>query len=78
MVWGDLVAELYADREGNQQISLNLTTTQISFSPFGKSEQRQEQAQPLAGATQTTGGLDQAMPGQGQETPPVAEDEIPF
>ena len=78
MVWGDLVAELYTNREGQQQISLNLTATQISFSPFGKSEQRQESAEPFAAAAQPTGGFDQAMPGQGQEAPPIAGDEIPF
>lgn len=41
MVAGDLAKpEIFNDREGKAQISLNITASNIMFSPFGKSEQK--------------------------------------
>lgn len=43
MVHGDFQKpELFADREGKQQISLNITAFHIQFSPFGKTERSSE------------------------------------
>ena len=47
MVWGDMAKpEIYNDREGKPQISMNMTANNISFSPFGKSDGENKQQQP--------------------------------
>lgn len=44
MVAGELSKpELFTDREGKPQISLNITANNIMFSPFGKSDQKNEE-----------------------------------
>ncbi len=43
LVMGELLEpEIYTDREGSPQVSLNLVASQISFSPFGKTERSQQ------------------------------------
>lgn len=43
MVVGELLKpELFNDKEGKPQISLNITATQLMFSPFGRAEGKQE------------------------------------
>ncbi len=80
--------EIYNDREGRPQVSLNLTAFNISFSPFGRSSDRENnQAPSQAGSESDGGGLgsfDSAKEqfGQGQgphdHAPAFSEDEIPF
>ncbi len=42
MAWGEMSKpEIYTNKEGQPQLSLNMTVSQMSFSPFGKSENRQ-------------------------------------
>ncbi|PCI95763.1 single-stranded DNA-binding protein [Candidatus Aerophobetes bacterium] len=54
MVAGDLSKpEIFTDREGNPQISLNITASNLMFSPFGKSDQKQNDNQQAQGGTQT-------------------------
>ena len=40
--------EIYNDREGHPQISLNITAYHISFSPFGRTNPQDETKNPLA------------------------------
>ncbi|NGX30748.1 MAG: Single-stranded DNA-binding protein [Chlamydiae bacterium] len=43
MVFGDMhKPEIYTDKNGNPQVSLSLTALQLSFSPFGRSEQKED------------------------------------
>ncbi len=92
VVWGELgKPEIYNDREGRPQISLNVTASQLSFSPFGKSDRAGQQA-PSTGMEAPKqepaySGLNQqdfaqySQPTQGQgpaASMPVSDDEIPF
>jgi single-strand DNA-binding protein len=44
IVFGDIQKpEIFTDREGKQQISLNLTANHIQFSPFGKPERTSQE-----------------------------------
>ncbi len=45
--------EIYHDREGNSQISLNLTAYHLNFSPFGRSDSQQREEGTFAGAKQS-------------------------
>ena len=83
MVWGDLSAELYTDRKGQQQISLNLTASQISFSPFGKgdSQQQGQSNQSSQANASAHNDYDFTAPMSGQATSfgsSPSDDEIPF
>lgn len=44
--------EIYTDREGRPQLSLEMTAEFIRFSPFGKPDKPQDQEAPSAQATQ--------------------------
>lgn len=45
MVFGELSKpEIYTDKEGRPQVSLNLTATSLQFSPFGRSQDNKTQA----------------------------------
>ncbi len=45
MVFGELSKpEIYTDRDGKPQISLNLTASSLQFSPFGRSQENKPQA----------------------------------
>ena len=52
VVFGDLhKPEIFTDRDGKPQISMNITATEIQFSPFGKPDRAQQdgqQSQPAA------------------------------
>jgi single-strand DNA-binding protein len=85
--------EIYTDREGRPQISLNVTASHISFSPFGRGGQR-EQGEGFMGQSGMSGGReggasfgeedksDQMMQGQGdpslEEVAALSDEEIPF
>ena len=50
MVWGEVhKPEIFNDREGKPQISLEITAVQIQFSPFGKPGGGQQQQQTQEG-----------------------------
>ena len=95
MVWGELhKPEIYNDKEGKPQVSLELTAVQIQFSPFGKpSGQQQEGGQPAAqhsGPAAPFGVLKESSPnpymggkpgavhGQAQGQGETFDDEVPF
>ncbi|MCH9811896.1 single-stranded DNA-binding protein [bacterium] len=78
VVCGELMPpEVYQNREGNTQVSLNITANHIAFSPFGKPKSEgspQASAAPNFGAApeQAFGG---AAPAAQAEVP---DEEIPF
>jgi len=85
-----LKPEIYTNKEGQPQVSLNLVAYHIAFPPFGKGERQeggQQQGQPSYGQGQSSFGGGGESPsgqqqGQGQsqyeESNAFAEDEIPF
>lgn len=82
------IPEIYQDREGNQQISLDVTAEMIQFSPFGMgkgdrnqdaSSQRAQDADPDMQALQGSGARAQkSSSNQMQTTSSFSDDEIPF
>lgn len=79
-----LKPEIYNNKEGQPQISLNLVAHNISFPPFGKTE-RQEGQQQQSTHSQPSGDFGgQPQQGQGeqqyqqQQPAGFSEDEIPF
>ncbi len=88
MVMGELSKpEIFTDKEGRPQISLNITAQSLSFSPFGKAEKPAQ----AGGFEQTATGhddfnassdanysyYDQAAKGQGVSHA-FSEEEVPF
>ena len=72
--------EIYTDKEGNPQVSLNITAEMIKFSPFGKPGDKQpgeEQSQgnaPLAAAAQYSYGASS----QQKTADSSFDDDLPF
>ena len=61
--------EIYNDREGNPQPSMNITASYLQFSPFGKAERdagskpkTEQQAQPAYTAPQDNGSFEDEVP----------------
>jgi single-strand DNA-binding protein len=92
MVMGELSKpEIFTDKEGRPQISLNITAQSLSFSPFGKSERPAAQGGSFETAAAQTAsdeyGLgsdmgysyhDQPAKGQGAHVNNYSDEEIPF
>ncbi len=88
IVIGELgIPEIYTDKSGNQQISLEITAEIVNFSPFGKGTRSSESTAQGADAVEVGASstpMQQApsyapmgvMPGAGQAN--FAEDDIPF
>ncbi|NBO23896.1 MAG: single-stranded DNA-binding protein [Chlamydiae bacterium] len=87
IVMGELQKpEIFTDKEGRPQISLNITAQSLSFSPFGKGD-RQSQGNSFESASNQNEEFgasdanfnyyDQSAKGQGM-TSHFAEEEIPF
>lgn len=85
--------EIYNNREGQPQISLNMTAYHLAFSPFGRSERQPQEEPAMAGQSsgmggfggdqghEQQGGQDQGQMNQGQGPASFNEpsdDEIPF
>ena len=85
--------EIYTDRSGNPQVSLNMTAYNVSFSPFGKgssSDDTQQSNQGFGGGQPQSGtaasdpfadmsGNDfSQVSSQGSSSNPFSDDEIPF
>lgn len=69
--------EIFTDKEGRPQVSMNITASNILFSPFGKpdhgSEQQEQAGQQFAAVAE------QSTYGQGKDSDSsFEEDEIPF
>lgn len=79
--------EIYTDREGKPQVSLNITASNIQFSPFGRSdktentsvsiENTQNQNNP-AKAEEYAGFATGAKKEESQKQEEISDDEIPF
>ena len=86
MVIGELVKpEIFTDRDGNPQISMNMTASQIMFSPFGRGDKPQEQttaSNDVAGAAATSNEYSGFATGANDTATSPKEsfndDEIPF
>lgn len=79
---GDIIEpEIYADKEGNNRVSMQLTAHHISFSPFGKPREEGEQSsgQSMQKALDASSGGAQEP---SEEPSPISEEfsdeEIPF
>jgi len=79
MVMGELSKpEIFTDREGRPQVSMNITATNLTFSPFGRSDssghssavQESKEANMVPAAAQDSA--------EGQMDAVFADDEIPF
>ena len=84
MAFGELTKpEIYTDKNGNPQISMSMTASNITFSPFGRSDRQQEgfkansdeATSSTEGYTGVTSGQESAPQSDNNFTP---DDEIPF
>ncbi len=83
LVFGEMQKpEIFTDREGKPQVSLDIRAVQIQFSPFGKPGGSQQGSSP---AQEARGPMSQEMPsspymGGGSPQPQGAtfDDEVPF
>ncbi|MCX6989501.1 MAG: single-stranded DNA-binding protein [Chlamydiae bacterium] len=80
IVMGELSKpEIFTDRDGKPQVSMNITAQNILFSPFGRSDssgsssEASQQAEPAHAAAHDT-----ASHGQGKSDAAFSDDEIPF
>lgn len=90
VVFGEMQKpELFTDREGKQQISMNMTASHLQFSPFGKPDRGGAEGAPNAAASGASNAHEEAAnpylpPGaQSGKLPAMAvgetnDDEIPF
>ncbi len=80
--------EIFTDREGRPQVSMNITAQNIMFSPFGRPDGQGsgegaagQQSQGHAQTSQVEpsyGNQEMAVHGQGKPEPAFSDDEIPF
>lgn len=79
VVMGELQKpEIFTDRDGKPQISLNITASHIQFSPFGKPD-RQENADAAPKAESANPYLPPSVQtGKAPVTGATIDDEVPF
>ncbi len=82
VVSGELRAEIYTDKEGRPQISLDVTADSINFNPFGGTGTENQQ-NPSQGQSQPQNNYGGSTPQYGQATSsfnqnPVEEEPLPF
>jgi single-strand DNA-binding protein len=73
--------EIYTDKEGRPQVSLNLTSYHLSFSPFGKSDKQESGEDSYSGkqgAEPSYGKKEEASSQNSMSHDDFTEDEIPF
>lgn len=79
--------EIFTDREGRPQVSMNITAQNVMFSPFGKpdspgsaegSSSQGHVSQPAPHAEMAYAGHEISSHGQGKVDSSFSEDEIPF
>jgi len=82
IVIGDLSKpEIFTDRDGRPQVSMNITAESIMFSPFGRPDSASgPETSPAQSSSAATPHpeMAQAMHGQGKVDPSFSDDEIPF
>ena len=76
IVFGDMQKpEIFNNREGKPQVSLNITATDIQFSPFGKGGSGEKQSE---GAPNPYMSQPPVKPVTQPQAAPSFDDEIPF
>lgn len=76
--------EIFTDREGRPQVSMNVTAFNIMFSPFGRSDHQNASGESSEAGAHSHGSHEMAHAaqevshGQGKVDPTFTEDEIPF
>ena len=73
--------EIFTDRDGNPQVSMNVTANQLLFSPFGRSDGGSTDGQARPQEASVVAADTQPQQGQGaasSSSPAINEDEIPF
>lgn len=76
MIFGEMhKPEIYTDKNGQPQASLSMTAFQVSFSPFGKSEQKGTQEAKGEDAFAT---LSSAVEGDQNNEDLMDDDDLPF
>ena len=88
IVMGELnKPEIFTDREGRPQVSMNITAQNILFSPFGKPDSpggaegnasQPQASQPAPHAEMAYAAQETSSYGQGKADSSFSEDEIPF
>ncbi len=75
MVYGDVhKPEIFTDREGKPQVSLDITAAHIEFSPFGKPASSQNEGVQKPQAAPIASQFASATQGKGE----TFDDEVPF
>ncbi len=70
--------EIFTDREGRPQVSMNVTASNLMFSPFGKPESAGGSGESSEHRPQVEMRQEQPAMGQGKADVSFSEDEIPF
>ncbi len=77
--------EIFTDREGRPQVSMNITAQNIMFSPFGRPDSPEGTSSSSSSSSAQTAPPEMAHAsqevssyGQGKADPSFSEDEIPF
>jgi single-strand DNA-binding protein len=70
--------EIFTDREGRPQVSMNITASNVMFSPFGRPDQPSSESSHEAGEPAYAGAGEPVAHGQGKSSSSFDEDEIPF
>ncbi len=85
MVFGELSKpEIFTDKDGKPQVSMNITATNLLFSPFGKSDGagRSEQNTGAQGtafdAELAYAASAESVSGQGKVDLPFSDEDMPF
>ena len=71
--------DIFNDREGKPQVSMDLTATNILFPPFGRSSGGAQAAAPAKGKEEDFAGFTSGeAPSGGTAAEEIQDDEIPF
>jgi single-strand DNA-binding protein len=79
MVFGELSKpEIFTDRDGKPQVSMNITATNLLFSPFGRSDSQSGQVSAASAEAEFAAASAESATGQGKMDLPFADEEMPF
>lgn len=70
--------EIFTDRDGRPQVSMNITAHNILFSPFGRPDSGSSDGKESGASPAAAHSNEQAAFGTAKEDPAFVEDEIPF
>lgn len=79
VVFGELnKPEIFTDREGRPQISMNITAQNLSFSPFGRPDKQQQVQNPSQGQNDMSNPVEEQQQQQQEDQKALTDEEIPF